>query len=47
MCVIESGPECGPLCSPQGIEIYTPSCRKCGKVKNIHFKNEKFDYLAK
>ena len=21
-CVIESGPECGPLCSPQGMEIY-------------------------
>ena len=32
-CVIESAPECGPLCSPQGMEIYTPSCRKCGKVK--------------
>ena len=32
-CVIESGPECGPHCSPQRIEIYAPSCRKCGKVK--------------
>ena len=28
-CVIESGSECGP----QGMDIYTPSCRKCGKVK--------------
>ena len=43
-CVIESGPECGPLCSPQGIEIYTPSCRKCGKVKR---NLKKSDYLAK
>ena len=45
-CVIESAPECGPLCSPQGMEIYTPSCRKCGKVKYEKYKKRSY-YLAK
>ena len=36
-CVIESGPECGPLCSPQGMEIYTPPAGSVGRLR-IHLK---------
>ena len=38
-CVIESGPECGPLCSPQGMEIYIhPPAGSEGRLKNTFKK---------